>query len=158
MAGVYSVKSLLTNSEPDFIMTSICAIVQTVLVICLASFQAHLQNTGTYLDAPLNKERLFLCRDSTSRLSGFKFGVPRSSATSLQAGAFVNERSQRGQPTDLMRGECPARFQAAKEPSLGERPLDDGSGMVVFPPAYDSFIPKVCEMLLNSVRAFYAPI
>ncbi len=129
-----------------------------------------------------------------SLLNGFLLflaPLPRSSRESLQAALCVNERSQRGQPTDLIRDEVcslngnlkqavrrklasplrsdqrtnrtaarlpkkryrrllageliakthrrsnadfhstnkpsPARFQAAKEPSVGKRPLHDGS-------------------------------
>jgi len=59
----------------DF-MSEACFIVSQIFGLCLVSFQAHGQNTETCLDAPLNKERPFCCRDSSLTSSGFKCGVP----------------------------------------------------------------------------------
>ena len=57
-------------------MSEACFIVSQIFGLCLVSFQAHGQNTETCLDAPLNKERPFCCRDSSKASSGFKCGVP----------------------------------------------------------------------------------
>jgi hypothetical protein len=64
-------------------MKSQCRIVQAeeTLWLCLASFQVLGQtrlDTTALRAAPLNRERLFCCRDSSLTSSGFKCGVHQS--------------------------------------------------------------------------------
>lgn len=109
--------------------------------ICLRPFQVAGQNSVTCLDAPLNKERPFCCRDSSLVLSGFKFGVPslRVAGYNTLETSLVRSGANRGASGSAVQSEALSRCKelitglyASLDIFSLLRPFSEGTGIPMF--------------------------